>query len=584
MPHAAVLALVLVGAVTVATIVVGSLGTRVARSTDDFLAASRTVGSRANAAAIAGQYLSAASFLGVAGLVLTQGVDGLWYPIGFAGGFLVLLLFVAAPLRRSGAYTVPDFAEARLDSARLRTLTTLFVVAICWLYLLPQLQGAGLAMSVITGAPSWVGVVAVGLVVTAAVTFGGMRSMTFVQAFSFWLKITAIGVPAVVLVVWFLAGSGGAVSPFSASPFSAASPTPPTFPAATSVAVRTPTDLQVPVPIALEATGRVDGVEVAGPLNWPPGRHAVAEGTTLRFAAGAPVPTVAGTAPDEAAWARPFGSGPHSALSVYSLVLATFLGTMGLPHVLVRFYTNPDGRGARRTTVLVLALLGLFSVVPVVLGLLSRAFVPRLLVDGSSDAAVLLLPQATVGGWLGAGLAAVIAAGAFAAFLSVSAGLVLTVAGVFSFDLLPGRLADFRIAAHVAGVVPLGLALLAVRLPLAQTVSLAFVVAASSFCPLLMLGIWWKGLTDRGAITGMCAGGGLALAAAALSLGGVAPSGWPGALLAQPALVTVPVAFVTMVAVSRATAERVPPHVARTLLRLHAPERLGLGDLGRTPG
>lgn len=216
------LTLVLIGVVTVATLVVGSLGTRVARSTDDFLAASRTVGTRANAAAISGQYLSAASVLGVAGLVLTDGVDALWYPIGFAGGFLVLLLFVAAPLRRSGAYTVPDFAEARLDSARVRRLTTLFVVAICWLYLLPQLQASGLALTAITGAPEWVGVVAVGFVVTAAVTFGGMRSMTFVQAFAFWIKVMALAVPAVVLVVWLVTGSFGD----RATPFSAAAPAP----------------------------------------------------------------------------------------------------------------------------------------------------------------------------------------------------------------------------------------------------------------------------------------------------------------------------------------------------------------------
>ena len=101
--------------VGVVSAVIGSIGVRVARSTSDFLVASRTVGPAANAGAISGEYLSAASFLGVAGLILRDGVDALWYPIGFTAGYLALVLFVAAPLRRSGAYTVPDFAEARLQ-------------------------------------------------------------------------------------------------------------------------------------------------------------------------------------------------------------------------------------------------------------------------------------------------------------------------------------------------------------------------------------------------------------------------------------------------------------------------------------
>src|SRR5689334_6285460 len=114
-----------------------------ASTTQDFLVARRTVRSRRNAAAVSGEYLSAASFLGVAGLVLKDGVDALWYPIGFTAGYLALMLFVAAPLRRSGAYTLPDFVEARLGSTGLRKLSTAFVVCIGMLYLVPQLQGAG---------------------------------------------------------------------------------------------------------------------------------------------------------------------------------------------------------------------------------------------------------------------------------------------------------------------------------------------------------------------------------------------------------------------------------------------------------
>ena len=143
--------------VTIATLAIGTWGLRFSRTTSDFFVASRTVRPGLNASAIGGEYLSAASFLGVAGLVLTFGADMLWYPVGWTAGYLVLLVLVAAPLRRSGAYTLPDFAEARLGSRRVRSLCSVLVVAIGWLYLLPQFQGAGLTLKAAIGAPTWVG-------------------------------------------------------------------------------------------------------------------------------------------------------------------------------------------------------------------------------------------------------------------------------------------------------------------------------------------------------------------------------------------------------------------------------------------
>ena len=187
-------------AAAIATIAVGAWGGRFSRTTSDFLVASRSVGSRWNAAAVSGEYLSAASFLGVAGLIAKYGADALWYPVGFTAGYLGLLLFVAAPLRRSGAYTVPDFAEFRLASPAARKTAMLVVVVVCVLYLIPQFQGAGLTLNILLGAPVWAGVVGVGLIVIVNVVGGGMRSITFVQAFQYWLKLTAIAVPALVLI------------------------------------------------------------------------------------------------------------------------------------------------------------------------------------------------------------------------------------------------------------------------------------------------------------------------------------------------------------------------------------------------
>lgn len=278
-----------VGVVLLATVLIGAFGIRMSRTTSDFYVASRTVSPLWNASAIGGEYLSAASFLGVAGLILTFGADMLWLPVGWTGGYLVLLVLVSAPLRRSGAYTLPDFAEARLESMAVRRLSSVLVVLIGWLYLMPQFQSAGLVFRTITGAPPWAGSLLVAAVVAANVLSGGMRSITFVQAFQYWLKLTALALPLVfMLMAWW---SGGA-----------------------------------------------------------PG-----------LAAG-----------DE--WALPLHGRDHPVYETYSMILATFLGTMGLPHVLVRFYTNPDGRAARRTTLVVLTLLGAFYVMPAVYGYLGHVY------------------------------------------------------------------------------------------------------------------------------------------------------------------------------------------------------------------
>src|ERR1700685_2719418 len=187
--------------VTLLTIVVGARGIRVARTPDDFMVAARQVPPGINAAAISGEYLSAASFLGIAGLIVSQGLGSLWYSVGYTAGYLVLLLLVAAPLRRFGAYTLPDFAAGRLGSKGLRQAATALVLVIGWFYLLPQMKGAGITLQWVLGTPYWVGVVALGVVVSGNIAMGGMKGITFVQCFQYWLKLCAIGIPALVLLV-----------------------------------------------------------------------------------------------------------------------------------------------------------------------------------------------------------------------------------------------------------------------------------------------------------------------------------------------------------------------------------------------
>ena len=489
--------------VTVATLAIGSLGLRFSRTTSDFFVASRTVRPALNASAIGGEYLSAASFLGVAGLVLAFGADMLWYPVGWTAGYLVLLVLVAAPLRRSGAYTLPDFAEARLHSTRVRATSSLLVVAIGWLYLLPQFQGAGLTLAAALGAPEWLGAVVVGVVVLTNVISGGMRSITFVQAFQYWLKVTALLVPAIVLLtVWI--GDGA--------------------------------------PNPADATGGLGATAEPGAL-----------------------------------WSLPIGDGGSQGLYLtYSLIIATFLGTMGLPHVVVRFYTNPDGRAARRTTLVVLALLGGFYLLPPLYGALGRVYG-----DASrSDVLVLELPRQMVPGFGGELLAALVTAGAFAAFLSTSSGLSIAVGGVISQDVI-GRLrisgvTSFRIGAAVAVVVPCVVSLLTENVGIARAVGLAFAVAASTFCPLLVLGIWWRGLTDVGALAGLAAGFIGSGTGVAFAFATPDTHGWGAVLLSQPAAWSVPLAFATMIGVSLLTRHRVPVDVRRFMVRLHTPEAVDL--------
>ncbi|AWB96524.1 cation acetate symporter [Agromyces badenianii] len=488
-----------IAAVALASAFIGFYGLRVSRTTSDFYVASRTVRPWWNASAIGGEYLSAASFLGIAGLILLQGSGGLWFPIGYTAGYLMLLLFVAAPLRRSGAYTIPDFTEARLESTWARRVTSTLVIVVGWFYIVPQLQGAALTVRITTGLPSWVGSVAVAVIVGVIVAAGGMRSITFVQAFQFWLKLTALAVPVVALLL--IVGGG--------------EPAPELTPAEAFPPAASPSNLD--------------------------------------------------------------------AYRTVSLMVALLFGTLGLPHVLVRFYTNPDGVAARRTTVIVLGLLSVFYLFPTVFGLLGRAFAPDLAAPGEADALILLLPGRLVPGLGGDVLTAFVIAGAFGAFLSTSSGLVVSLAGVISQDLLGGSVRGFRIAAIVSSLVPLLVALTTESSGLAGSVGLVFAFTASTLCPILILGIWWRGLTARGAISGMVTGA--VLSGVAILGGPLITAAVPAIrpFVEQPAAWTVPVAFIVTVVVSRADRRGIPRGTDAFLARLHVPEagRSPTPDAGR---
>ena len=455
-------------------------------------------------------------------------------------------------------------------------MASLLVVLIGWLYLVPQLQGAALTLQTQTGAPRWLGGFVVCAVVLTAVAIGGMRSIMFAQAFQFWLKFTALVVPAiVVLSVWHHRhDSIGASYPTASE--------------TTTVTTQSETRVRAQIDETLSVYGRLDGRAVHGPSALAAGEHRLSAGTRVTLHKGDAVPVITSLpTQSNGDWLRPLGSGKdHPLYASLSLMLAICLGTMGLPHVLVRFYTNPDGRDARRTTLVVIVLLSSFYLLPTVFGALGRRYVPDLLLTGNTDATVLLLPERMLAGMPGVLLGALVTAGAFAAFLSTASGLTVSVAGVLSQDIVrrrhnplrAHRIRAFRLSSVAAVGVPYALSLPSARIGLAAVVGLAFAVAASSFCPLLVLGIWWRRLTDTGALAGLIAGGLLATAAVLFTVMGGVRRGWLGALLEQPAAWTVPLAFAVMVTVSVMTPRRTPPDVARVMVRLHAPESLNFAQ------
>lgn len=630
--------------IILATVGLGIWTTKRSSTASDFFVASRSVGVGMNAGAISGEYLSAASFMGVAGLVMRYGYDTLWYPVCYAAGYLFLLLFIAGPLRRFGAYTIPDFAEGRFDSPFFRKIAVTFVLFIGFFYTMPQMKGAGVVMGEIMDWPYWVGIVVVGAVITFNVAIGGMKGITFVQAFQYWVKLFAISVPIFVLMSVFgtygermndnvvkpagqpvfsetttlaIKGSDGApanvlnsVGPASFSiggtpDFTLDTPSM-LFPASGDAAATLIVSADPPpaggaqggrfiaagTPVQLDNPVRVEVQEA------PAGAKSLV--AKLTFNQPAPVTFDAATnvpnAPDNQRWIRPFGDFTskqgYPLLYTYSLIMALVCGTAGLPHILVRFYTNPDGRAAKRTTFWVMVLIGVFYMFTPVWGTLARAVVPSLYANNRTDAAVISLPTALDSPLLGAILSGITSAGAFAAFMSTFSGLLVSMSGAVAHDIYgrifrpksspESRLVAFKVATVFIGAVSIALGLFVEQFDIAKMVGWAFAIGAASYFPLLLLGSWWRGLTMAGAATGMLVGG-FASVGTIVTVMIIDKSGQAGVvpplarvLMEQPAIWAVPLSIILMITISKMTKTTVPADVDLKMLRLHAPEEMGI--------
>ncbi len=489
-------------------------------TTVDFFLAGRRTGMITNAGAICGDYLSAASFLGVAGAVYASGLDGIWYATGFAAGFVPVLLFVAAPLRRLGTVSLPDFLAVRFDSAQVRVAAVVSVELVILSYLVPQAVGSGLTWELLVGqgiaglSPYVTGIVVSTVAVGGIVVIGGMRGTTWNQALQFGFLLA--------VVVWLsaLLWAGG----FS-------------YPAAVEQASAEP--LQAVVSDRL--------VGVTNQLS----------GESARF--GAP-------------------GARYGPIGQVALLVTLVLGTAGLPHVMNRYFTAVTGRAARATTVWVLGLAGSFYALAVLLGTAARVMVAgraeepwlaELTVDG-----VLRVPEHAllVLGRLLAGTPglAVVSAAAFAAMVSTIGGLLLAAAASFGHDVV-ARIwrpsASPRVAV-VAGrgagiVVSVLAAVVAISVEperlvatfpsvIATMVTWAFALAGSALTPAVLLGIWWRDATARGAVAGIWTGAIIAVGALVVGLViGPDPSDGLSAVLLAPAMIAAPISAVTIVVVSR---------------------------------
>ena len=632
--------------ITVVTIGLGIVATRAARTVSDFFVAGRSVNVFWNASAISGEYLSAASFMGIAGMLMKNGYDALWYPVGYATGYLFLLLFIAGPLRRFGAYTIPDFAEGRFDSPLFRRIAVTFVLFIGFFYTMPQMKGAGVTMVSILNWPYWAGILVVGSVITFNVALGGMKGITIVQAMQYWMKLFAISAPIFILMSIYggynakLAGNAlqptgmprlttSATIKFKGAKDSpanvltcAAAPTTIAFPQGAVLSqispARKPEPGEDPLPASAltpPLTAFQNGEEIRIPpgtaLTITPtivtqhGRPVVKEGravkTTfkLEFKEPATIVLAAGTAvpnaPPNKKWVEPFGtlSGKYGypLLYTYSLILALVCGTAGLPHILVRFYTNPDGRSAKRTTMFVMILLGCFYVFPPIWGTLGRAVMPVLYANSATDSVLIKLPMMLQNRLLGQILSGITSAGAFAAFMSTFSGLLVSMSGAMAHDiygkmLRPAstpqqRLRAFQLAAILFGGIAMLLGYLVEGFDINMMVGWAFAIAAASYFPLLLLGSWWRGLTKYGAALGMLSGGLLSLTAIVCSMLldkkviTVEVTPFWRSLMEQPAIWGVPLAVAVMVVVSLLTQRHRPADSDLKMLRLHAPEEMG---------
>lgn len=455
------------------------------RSGDFYTGGARFDG-RQNGFAIAGDYLSAASFLGIVGAVAFYGYDGLLYSVGFFVAWLVALLLVAEPLRNTGRYTMADVLSFRVRERPVRMAAALSTMLVSFFYLLAQMAGAGGLVALLLGVDGKAGqnivIALVGALMVAYVLIGGMKGTTWVQIIKAVLLIGGV----LIMSIWVMATYGFDLSSLMQS--------------------------------AMDRAGTGDAL------------------------------------------LEPMGKYGTNKLGFISLSLALVLGASGLPHVLMRFYTVPTAKEARRSVTWAIGCIGLFYLLTLILGYGAAALVGADAIEqlpGAANAAAPALAY-QLGGTI---LMAIISGVAFATILAVVAGLTITASASFAHDIYNSVLNNgkvdartetrvARIAALVIGVISILGGIVANGQNVAFLVSLAFAIAASANLPSILYTLYWRRFNTRGALWSIYGGLGSAII---LIIFSVAVSGSESAMfpnvdfaifpLDNPAIVSVPLGF-----------------------------------------
>ncbi|HEY5880704.1 MAG TPA: cation acetate symporter [Nakamurella sp.] len=429
------------------------------RTAADFYAGGRSFTGMQNGFAIGGDYMSAASFLGIAGLIALYGYDGFLYSIGFLVAWLVALLLVAELMRNTGKFTMADVLSFRMRQRPVRTAASISTVVVSIFYLLAQMVGAGELVSLLLGISSQAAknivIAGVGLLMIVYVVFGGMKGTTWVQIIKAVLLMTG----AAIMTFWVLAKFG-----FNPSALLSA---------------------------AADASGK-------GEAFLEPGlRYGVESADATKTLL--------------------------SKLDFISLAMALVLGTAGLPHILIRFYTVPSSKAARKSVLWAITLIGTFYLMTLALGFGAAALVGYEAITKQSPGGNSAAPQLAealggVGTTPGAIMLAVIAAVAFATILAVVAGLTLASSSSLAHDLYAnvirrGKVTTDkqevrvgRISAVIIGAVAIALAIPAQSLNVAFLVAIAFAIAASANLPVILYSLFWKRFNTRGATWGIYGG------------------------------------------------------------------------------
>ncbi|MFC4612351.1 cation acetate symporter [Streptomyces maoxianensis] len=480
----------------IATLVITVWAGRQTKNAADFYAGGRQFTGFQNGLAVSGDYMSAASFLGIAGAIALFGYDGFLYSIGFLVAWLVALLLVAEPLRNSGRYTMGDVLAYRMRQRPVRTAAGTSTIVVSIFYLLAQMAGAGVLVSLLLGITSDAGKVAivglVGVLMIVYVTIGGMKGTTWVQ------MVKAVLLIAGTLLITFL------------------------------ILLKFNFNLSDLLGTAASNSGK-------GSAFLEPGLK--------------------------------YGATSTSKLDFISLGIALVLGTAGLPHILIRFYTVPTAKAARKSVNWAIGIIGSFYLMTIVLGFGAAALLKPGDIIASNKAGNTAAPLAALeigggsGSTGGAILLAVISAVAFATILAVVAGLTLASSSSFAHDIYANvirrgtatekeEVRAARWATVAIGVVSIGLGAMARDLNVAGLVALAFAVAASANLPTILYSLFWKRFTTQGALWSIY--GGLT-SAVVLVLFSPVVSGKPTSMfkeadfywfpLENPGIVSIPLGF-----------------------------------------